>query len=75
MSGGSSRKLPSYALLNAAVSYAFEHSLQGLQIGVSAFNLTDHRHFEILPSNAGESTGQHGEVIRRRLSVSATYRY
>ena len=67
--------LDGYLLLNARLGYAFSGLLKGLTAGIEAFNLTDHKHFEILPSRGEIDLGQSGEIIRRRLTASVSYRF
>ncbi|MDP6780073.1 MAG: hypothetical protein QGI83_25185 [Candidatus Latescibacteria bacterium] len=50
-------EVDSYALLNARIGFAFSGSLQGLEIGLAAFNLADREHVEILPSRAKADLG------------------
>lgn len=68
-------KLEDYALLNAYAGYAFWGNLRDLEIGLSAFNVGDHRHYEILPSQGPTEPGQLGEIVRSRIAVTLSYRF
>lgn len=65
----------SHLLLNARIGYAFKGALDGLELAVSAFNLTDHEHFQVLPARSSLETGQNGEIVRRRLTGTISYRF
>ena len=69
------KKVDSYVLINARIGYAFSGRLKGLEIEASAFNLADHEHFQILPWRHDFSPGKNGEIIRRRLTATAAYRF
>ena len=67
-------KVDSYALVNAWVGYEFSDRLRGLNLALSAFNLLDREHFQILPSLGENEPGQNGEILRRRLTATISYR-
>jgi hypothetical protein len=54
-----------YTLINASASCALG---RGFTLGATAFNVADHRHYEILPE-------QSGEVIGRRLVGTLSYSF
>ena len=68
-------RVAGYTLLNTHIGYAFSRRLRGLSAGVSAFNLTDHPHFQTLPVQGELEPGQNGEVIRRRVTVTLAYAF
>jgi iron complex outermembrane receptor protein len=47
----------SYFLLNARAGYKLRGRLEGLEAGLTAFNLLDNRHYEIHPKAGGEKVG------------------
>lgn len=59
-------QVDAYTLVNGQIRYAFSGLLNGWTVGVGAFNLLDHVHYETLPSSA-QGQGQRGEEVRRRL--------
>jgi iron complex outermembrane recepter protein len=63
-----------YFLVNAHVGYAFSGRLNGLEIGVNAFNLLNHEHYEALPP-VGFANGQQGEIIRGRFTGTVSYKF
>ncbi|MCM2266624.1 MAG: TonB-dependent receptor [Elusimicrobiales bacterium] len=58
----------SYLLLNARAGYKFPGRLEGLEAGLTAFNLLDNRHYEIHPDAGGEKIGA-------RYGADLTYRF
>ena len=64
-----------YMLVNAHAGYALSGRLKGFEVGVSAFNLTDHAHYQILPAQNNLKPGQGGEVMRRRVTATVSYRH
>jgi iron complex outermembrane recepter protein len=60
----------SYLLLNGGLTYRFSGSWHGTKVRLSAFNLTDDQHFQILPELDADRSGQRGEIIRRRVLVT-----
>ena len=65
-------RVDSFHLLNAHLSYGLGDGWRGLRLGLDAFNLTDHRHAELLPVQPNGDPGQSGERLERRLVVSAS---
>jgi iron complex outermembrane recepter protein len=63
-----------YFLVDAHVGYAFSGAWSGLELGVNAFNLLNHDHYETLPIQP-TGPGQAGELIRSRLSATASYKF
>ena len=68
-------KVDGYGLLNGRIGYALSGRLKGLDVSLEAFNLTDHRHFEILPDTGEGALGQGGEIIRRRVTATVSYAF
>ncbi len=68
-------KLKDYTLVNAHAGYAFPGRLRGMEIGLSVFNLGDHKHYQILPSQGAAEPGRLGEVIRSRVAGTLSYRF
>ncbi len=64
-----------YFLVNAHVGYAFPGRWNGLEMGVTAFNLLNHDHYEILPAQSPALPGQNGEIIRSLWSGSVSYKF
>jgi iron complex outermembrane recepter protein len=69
------RPVSAYFLVNASLRYAFSNGLQGLETGVSVFNLLNHAHYEILPATSASRPGQFGEIIRSRWMGTISYRF
>ncbi|MFQ5598998.1 MAG: TonB-dependent receptor plug domain-containing protein [Candidatus Krumholzibacteriia bacterium] len=67
-------RVESYGLLNSYFGYRFSGHLRGLEVGLSAFNLANNEHYQILPALGQGEPGQNGEIIRSRWLVSASYR-
>lgn len=64
-------RVDAYSLLNAHV----ERDLSdGFVVGLSALNLLDDEHFEILPVLRDQSLGQSGKVVRRRVVATLSWR-
>ncbi|MBI4423537.1 MAG: TonB-dependent receptor [Elusimicrobia bacterium] len=61
-------KVPAYVTLNAAVKRRLAGRWEGLELGVSGFNLVD-EHNEI------GLRRQNGEVLRRRVLLTGSYRF
>jgi iron complex outermembrane receptor protein len=57
-----------YALVNVSASRTFGGPFDGFTLGGTAFNIANHRHYEILP-------GQNGEVIGRRIVLTLSYSF
>jgi iron complex outermembrane receptor protein len=74
-SPGSFGRVDPYAIVNAAASYAFDGDYAGLTLRISAFNIADHRHYEILPALSPTEPGQFGEVIGRRIVGKVSYAF
>ncbi len=68
-------RLPAYAILNARVAYRFSGAWRGLELGLSAFNLTNNRHYETLPSMGPSLPGENGEIVGSRWLGTASYRF
>ena len=68
------RPVSAYFLLNAHIGYAFAGRWDGLELSVTAFNLLNHAHYELLPADS-QRPGQNGEIIGQRWSVTAAYRF
>ena len=64
-------RVDAYTLVNGQVGYRFSG---GLTLGVSAFNLLDHAHYETLPTT-DLNLGQHGELVRRRVLGTVSYTF
>jgi iron complex outermembrane receptor protein len=65
-----------YFLVNAAAGYAFRGRWDGLEVGVSAFNLLNHSHYEfgpILPN--ATTTGLESGIVRSRLLGTVSYKF
>lgn len=79
LSGGATaddlKPVSAYFLLNGNMSYAFSGRYQGLEIGISAFNLLNHGHYETLPAVDAAHPGQNGEIIRSRWLATASYKF
>lgn len=65
----------SYVLVNAHAGYAFKDRLDGLEAGVSVFNLLNHDHYEALPEIASAAQGQSAEIMRQRCTAELSYRF
>jgi outer membrane receptor protein involved in Fe transport len=65
----------SYFLLDAHAGYAFSGRWDGFEIGVTAFNLLNHDHYELLPVQPSGAPGQNGEIIRQRVTATASYKF
>ena len=68
-------KVDGYGLLNGRIGYAFSGRLEGLDVSLEAFNLVDHKHFEILADSGEGALGQGGEIIRRRATATVSYSF
>ena len=68
-------RVDGYLLFNAHVGYRFSGRRKGVSVAVSAFNLLDHRHFQIIPERSETEPGQGGEVVRRRVTGTVSYRF
>ncbi|MCC7263727.1 MAG: TonB-dependent receptor [Candidatus Latescibacteria bacterium] len=68
------QRVPAYTLLNLHLGYAFGGPWQGLELGLDAFNLFDHPHYETLPTK-DLSIGQSGEIVRARRTLNMIYRF
>lgn len=69
------RPVSAYFLLNAHVGYAFTGRCQGLEVGLNAFNLLNHDHYEVLPQQSASEPGQFGEIIRSRWTGTVSYKF
>lgn len=69
------QQVAAYTLVNLHLGYAFAGSWQGLEVGLDAFNLFDHQHYETLPSNGILAIGQSGEIVRARRTANISYRF
>ena len=67
--------IPDYFILNAFVGWAFSGRLEGFELGLGAFNLLDAEHYELAPFQDAVRTGQGGELMRRRLLMTARWRF
>jgi iron complex outermembrane receptor protein len=68
-------KVADYALLNGRVGYAFTGRWSGLELALTAFNMTDRAHYETLPAASPTMPGQYGEIVRSRWMGTAEYRF
>ena len=68
-------RVPAYAMLSGRVGYAFSGAWDGLELAVSAFNMTDAKHYEILRSVSPILPGQSGEIVRSRWMGTVAYRF
>jgi len=64
-----------YWLLNLHVGYAFKGSWEGFEAGLDVFNLLNHAHYEILPSEGPYLPGEGGEIIRQRITGTLSYKF
>lgn len=64
-----------YFLLNAHAGYAFKDRWDGLEIGVTASNLLNHDHYEVLPQISAAQPGQYGEIVRSRWTGTMSYKF
>lgn len=64
-----------YFLLNAHAGYAFSGRWKGLEVGVTAFNLLNHDHYEVLPPLNAIQQGQSGEIVRSRWTGTVSYKF
>ncbi|MDA0747016.1 MAG: TonB-dependent receptor, partial [bacterium] len=64
-----------YVLLNAHLGYTFSGTLKGLELGIDAFNLADNEHLELAPAVSELEPGHSGEVLKRRLTATASYQF
>lgn len=60
----------SYHLLNGHLSRDLGADLLGLRLGLDVFNLTNHRHAQLLPAQPNGDPGQAGEILGRRVLIS-----
>jgi outer membrane receptor for ferrienterochelin and colicin len=67
-------EVPSYFLLNFGVDYRFSGAWQGWELGASASNMLNNRHYETLPA-AGGLPGQNGEILGGRWMGTLAYRF
>jgi outer membrane receptor for ferrienterochelin and colicin len=67
--------VPAYFLLNAHVGYAFKNRLQGLELGVSVYNLANNRHYEVGAPTNSTASGQRGELLGNRWTGTLSYRF
>ncbi|MFA6092775.1 MAG: TonB-dependent receptor [Elusimicrobiota bacterium] len=74
---GDARKVrvPDYLLLNAYLGYAFREKLDGLELGLSVFNLANRRHYELLSARTAPEYGQYGGLIGSRVVGTLSYRF
>lgn len=63
-----------YFLLDASARYRFSGRWEGLEAGVSGFNIAD-RHYETLPQRGPAAPGQMAEPIAARWSGTLSYRF
>jgi outer membrane receptor protein involved in Fe transport len=61
-----------YTLVDAGTGHAFDGRFRGLELRLSAFNLLNNRHCEILPATGPTEPGEGGEVIGRRIVASVS---
>lgn len=71
---GPTGSVNAYFLLSGHIGYAFRGAWQGWAVGLNAFNLLNHDHYEILPPQ-GINPGQNGEIIRQRLTATVSYAF
>jgi len=64
-----------YFLVNAHAGYAFSGRWEGFEVGVNAFNLLNHDHYEILPPQSPLLSGQNGEIIRQSWTGTVAYTF
>jgi len=64
-----------YYLVNAHVGYGFKGRLTGLEAGISAFNLLNNSHYEVLPRISAAQPGQLGEIMHSRWTGTVSYRF
>ncbi len=68
------QRVPAYTLVNLHLGYAFGGAFPGLELGLDAFNLFDHQHYETLPTR-DLAVGQSGEIVRARRTANILYRF
>lgn len=66
-------QIPAYWLLNGRISYSI--SKTGLSLGLEGFNLLDHQHYQIPGGGGAEILDANGELLRRRVNATITYRF
>ena len=66
-------KVPSYWLLNGRVSYDVLDT--GWSVGVEGFNILDHKHYEISGGGGMDVLDANGEILRRRVNATVSYRF
>ena len=64
-----------YFLVKLHVGYAFVGRWHGLEIGATAFNLLNHKHYEVLPAQSVTLPGQGGEVVGSRWTGTVSYKF
>jgi len=57
-----------YFLVNAHIGYAFSGALKGLEAGVNAFNLLNHDHYEVSPT-------QGAEIVKGTYTGTLSYKF
>jgi iron complex outermembrane receptor protein len=64
-----------YWMLDGHIGYAFKERLQGLEIGVSALNILNHKHYEFSQPANSTPAGQRGEMLGNRWTGNITYKF
>ena len=62
------QNLTAYFLVDAHVGYAFAGRWSGLEIGVNAFNLLNHDHYEFTQLSGGE-------IVKGRYTGTVSYKF
>jgi outer membrane receptor for ferrienterochelin and colicin len=68
-------RVPDELLVHGRLAYAFSGGWDGLELGVSAFDLLDRRAAEALAPSGASTPGDNAEPLRRRVSATASYRF
>ena len=68
------QEVAAYILVNLHLGYSLPGPWRGLELGLDAFNLFDHQHYETLPAK-DLAVGQSAEIVRARRTVNISYRF
>ena len=66
------RRVAGYMLLNAGAALDAGH---GAELRLKAFNLLDHRHYEVLPYRSPSDVGQYGEITGARYLAELAWHF